>query len=72
MCVCTYSQVREDGVKPQCMYRSAAKIHPPFLGISASNKIGAHVILRKHNFLENRPTLRTDLENMLVFSSKEE
>ena len=54
-----------------CHYRSDAKIRPPFLGISASGKIGVGVILRKHNFLENRPTLQTDLENMLVFSSKE-
>ena len=53
------------------IYRSAAKIRPPFLGISASGKIGVGVISRKHNFLENRPTLQTDLENMLVFSSEE-
>ena len=38
-------------------YRSAAKICPPFLGISASGKIGVGVISRKHNILENRPTL---------------
>ena len=38
-------------------YRSAAKICPPFLGISASGKIGVGVVSRKHNILENRPTL---------------
>ena len=63
---CTYTLLQV-----QCIYRSAAKIRPPFLGISASGKIGVGVISRKHNFLENRPTLQTDLENMLVFSSKE-
>ena len=51
-------------------YRSAGKICPPILSISASGKIGMGVILRKYNFLENRPTLQTDLKSMLVFSRK--
>ena len=47
------------------------KYDHPILDISVSGKIGVGVISRKHNFLENRPTLQTDLENMLVFCSKE-
>ena len=45
--------------------------HPFWAFNSASGKIGVDVISRKHNFLENRPTLQTDLENMLVLSLKE-
>ena len=37
------------------VYISVTKILPPFLGISASGKIGVGVISRKHHILENRP-----------------